>query len=91
VVATPSSTDGYGLLSIRERLRLVGGQLEIDSSPDRLQRVRQLTYAQAFADEFWRYFIDETRHSFYEPGSKAEAQGLDGEKTVLRAWLMQRN
>lgn len=31
----------------------------------------------AFEDAFWRYFIDETIHSFYEPGSKAETQAFE--------------
>lgn len=30
-----------------------------------------------FEDAFWRYFTDETIHSFYEPGSTAEAQAFD--------------
>lgn len=30
----------------------------------------------AFEDAFWRYFNDDTMHSFYQPGSEEEAQAL---------------
>ncbi|MEJ2140509.1 MAG: META domain-containing protein [Gammaproteobacteria bacterium] len=30
----------------------------------------------AFEDTFWRYFTDDTMHSFYQPGSEEEAQAL---------------
>jgi hypothetical protein len=31
---------------------------------------------QAMADVFWRYFTDDSMHTFYEPGSEAEAQAF---------------
>ena len=31
---------------------------------------------EAMADAFWRYFTDDSRHSFYPPGSEEEAQAL---------------
>jgi hypothetical protein len=30
----------------------------------------------ALAKAFWRYFTDDTMHSFYEPGSEAESQAF---------------
>lgn len=32
---------------------------------------------QVMADAFWRYFKDDSRHSFYEPGSDDEAQAFE--------------
>jgi len=31
----------------------------------------------AFKEQFWRYFTDDAMHSFYEPGSAAEAQAFE--------------
>ena len=33
-------------------------------------------HEKAFEDAFWRYFTDDTMHSFYQPGSEEEAQAL---------------
>jgi hypothetical protein len=33
-------------------------------------------HEKAFEGEFWRYFTAEAMHSFYEPGSKEEAQAF---------------
>ena len=33
-------------------------------------------HKKAFEDAFWRYFTDESMHSFYEPGSMEEAQAF---------------
>jgi len=37
--AAPSERGGFGLMSIRERLGLVGGRVEIESAPGRGTRV----------------------------------------------------
>ena len=37
--ATPSERGGFGLMSIRERLGLLGGRVEIESAPGRGTRV----------------------------------------------------
>jgi hypothetical protein len=34
-------------------------------------------HRKALEGAFWRYFTDETMHSFYEPGSAAEAQAFE--------------
>ena len=36
----PTQRGGFGLYSIRERLSIIGGTIEIDSAPDRGTRVR---------------------------------------------------
>jgi signal transduction histidine kinase len=38
-ISDKTSTSGFGLFSIRERLKLLGGQMQIDSSPGRGTRV----------------------------------------------------
>lgn len=42
-------------------------------------------YEPAFKEQFWRYFTDYSMHSFYEPGSAAEAQAFGTPQWVLSA------
>jgi len=51
VAPQPGKAEGFGLFSIRERLELLGGRLEIDSAPGRGSRFRLLAPQKCTAGE----------------------------------------
>lgn len=69
----------------RQLYRKYGGRVIYQQlGPEPLDAYRQFLQAQqragafvihekAFEDEFWRYFTDDSRHSFFEPGTEGSA------------------
>jgi hypothetical protein len=73
----------------RELYREFGGRIIFQQfGPEPLDAYRQFfkdrqregaftIHKQEFDAEFWRYFTDESIHSFFEPGSEAETQAFE--------------
>ncbi|MBV6417702.1 MAG: hypothetical protein CMLOHMNK_02456 [Steroidobacteraceae bacterium] len=66
----PTRQGGFGLYSIRERLSIIGGTLEIDSTPGRGTRVR-ITAPLASADSRTQSATGEPVRRAVDPGSAA--------------------